>query len=71
MTRPTTSVILAIAVALVSIFAVLTAGVTAVWLTSAVKAFAVVMLPTSIVAGLLVVYFDWRAKLRDRILSPQ
>ena len=27
------------------------------------------MLPTAIVAGLLVVYFDWRAKLRNRTLA--
>jgi hypothetical protein len=29
------------------------------------------MLPTAIVAGLLVVYFDWREKLRDRILADR
>jgi hypothetical protein len=29
------------------------------------------MLPTAVVAGLLVVYFDWRAKLRNRILADR
>ena len=29
------------------------------------------VLPTAIVAGLLVVYFDWRAKLRNRILADR
>ena len=61
--------IVAIALAFISIFVVLTAGATAVWLTSEVIAFALVMLPTAIVAGLLVVYFGWRAKLRNRILA--
>ena len=45
---------------------IVTAGITAVWLTEEVRVFGLVMLPTAIVAGLLVVYFDWRAKL----LSP-
>ena len=57
--------------AFVSIFVVLTAGTTAVWLTSEVRVFGLVMLPTAIVAGLLVVYFDWRAKLRNRILAER
>jgi hypothetical protein len=30
-----------------------------------------VILPTAIVAGLLVVYFDWRAKMRNRILADR
>lgn len=71
MKRATKSEIVAIALAFVSIFVVLTAGATAVWLTSEVRVFGLVMLPTAIVAGLLVVYFDWRAKLRNRILADR
>ena len=67
MKSATTSEIMAIVLAFISIFVVLTAGATSVWLTSEVRVFGLVMLPTAIVAGLLVVYFDWRAKLRNRI----
>jgi hypothetical protein len=49
----------------------LTAGATAVWLTSEVRVFGLVMLPTAVVAGLLLVYFEWRAKLRDQILADR
>ena len=51
----------------VSIWVVMAAGITAVWLTQEVRVFGLVMLPTAIVAGLVVVYFDWRAKLLNRI----
>ena len=51
----------------VSIWLVIAAGTTAVWLTEQVRVFGLVMLPTAIVAGLLVVYFDWRAKVFKRI----
>ena len=71
MKKATQSQIVAIVLAFVSIFVVLTAGATAVWLTSEVRVFGLVMLPTTIVAGLLVVYFDWRAKLRNRILADR
>jgi hypothetical protein len=40
---------------------------TAVWLTEEVRVLGLMMLLTAIVAGLLVVYFDWRAKLFSRI----
>ena len=58
--------LVALALLFVSIWVVLAAGVTAVWLTEEVRVFGLVILPTGIVAGLLVVYFDWRAKLRRR-----
>jgi hypothetical protein len=61
--------IVAIVLAFISIFVVLTTGATAVWLTSDVIAFGLVMLPTAIVAGLLVGYFGRPAKLRNRILA--
>jgi hypothetical protein len=53
----------AVAVLFVSIWVVLAAGITAVWLTAEVRVFGLVMLPTAIVAALLVLYFDWWAKL--------
>ena len=71
MKKATKSEIAAIVLSFISLFVVMTAGITAVWLTSEVRVFGLVMLPTAIVAGLLVVYFDWRAKLRNRILGDR
>ena len=59
--------IAAVALFFVSIWVMMAAGITAVWLTEEVRVFGLVLLPTAIVAGLLVVYFDWRAKLLSRI----
>ena len=67
----TRSTVLAIALAFVSIWVVLAAGVTAVWLTEEVRVVGLVILPTAIVASLLVLYFDWRAKLQRRILAER
>ena len=71
MKKATTSETVAMVLAFISIFVVLTTGGTAVWLTSEVRVFGLVALPTAIVAGLLVVYFDWRDKLRNRILADR
>ena len=71
MKKATKSEIVAIVLAFISLFVVMIAGSTAVWLTSEVRVFGLVVLPTAIVAGLLVVYFDWRAKLRHRILADR
>ena len=60
-------IIVAAVLFFVSISLVMPAGITAVWLTEQVRAFGLVMLPTAIVAGLLVVYFEWRAKVLNRI----
>jgi hypothetical protein len=38
-----------------------------VWLMEELRVFGLVILPTVIVAGLVVVYFQWRARLLDRI----
>jgi hypothetical protein len=65
------STILAVALAFVSIWVVLAAGITAVWLTAGLRVFGLVMLPVAIVASLLVLYFDWRAKLLHRILAER
>jgi hypothetical protein len=61
----------AIVLAFISLFVVMITGSIAVWLTSEVRVFGLVALSTAIVAGLLVVYFDWRAKLRNRILADR
>ena len=69
MKKATKSEIVAVVIGFITFFVALTAGATAVWLTSEVRVFGLVMLPTAVVGGLLVVYFEWRAKLRDRILA--
>ena len=71
MKKATKSEIGAIVLAFISLFVVMIVGSIAVWLTSEVMVFGLVVLSTAIVAGLLVVYFDWRAKLRDRILADR
>ena len=43
------------------------AGMTAVWLTEEVRVVGLAALPTVIVASLLVLYFDWRARLQRRL----
>lgn len=59
--------VVAILLAFVSLWIVMAAGMTAVWLTEELRVLGLVMLPTAIVAGLLVVYFEWRAKLLESI----
>ena len=71
MKKATKSEIVAIVLAFISLFVVMITGSIAVWLTSEVRVFGLVALSTAIVAGLLVVYFDWRAKLRKRILADR
>ena len=61
--------ILAVALAFAGIWVVLATGATAVWLTGEVRVFGLVALPTTIVASLMVVYFDWREKLLRRMLA--
>jgi hypothetical protein len=64
-----TGTILAVILAFAAIWVVLAAGTTAVWLTGEVRVSGLVMLPAAIAAGLLVLYFDWREKLRRRMLA--
>ena len=61
----------AVVVAFVSIWVLLAAGITAVWLTEEVRVVGLLILPTAVVASLLVLYFDWRAKLQRRILAER
>lgn len=63
--------IVTLALLFFSIWVVLAMGITAVWLTAEVRVFGLVILPTAIVAGLQVVYFEWRAKLRRRVLGER
>ncbi len=71
MKKATQSEIVAIVLAFISLFVVMNTGSIAVWLTWEVRVFGLVALSTAIVAGLLVVYFDWRAKLRNGILADR
>lgn len=63
--------VLAVMVVFVSIWVLLAAVVTAIWLTEEVRVVGLVILPTAVVASLLVLYFDWRAKLQRRILAER
>ena len=71
MRKASKETVVALALAFFSMWVVLAMGITAVWLTSEMRVFGLVMLPTAVVAGLLVVYFDWRAKLRRRVLAER
>jgi hypothetical protein len=65
------STVLAIGLAFVSIWVVMAAGVAAAWVTEDVRAVGLLTVPTAIVAFLLVLYFDWRAKLERRTLAER
>jgi hypothetical protein len=47
--------------------AVLASGVTAVWLTEELRVLTLVILPSVVVATLLVLYFEWRGKLQRQV----
>lgn len=64
MRRP---MILAVALAFVSILAVMASSTAAAWLSEGPRALGLVMLWTAVAASLLVLYFDWRAKLRRHV----
>lgn len=63
--------VLAIAVAFLTVWVVMAACITAVWLTEEVRVVGLVILPTAVVASLLVLYFDWRSKLQRRALGER
>ncbi len=67
MKKVSKAAVVAVVLFVVSLAVVLTVGIIAVWLTEEVRVLALVILPTAIVASLLVVYFDWRARLLNRI----
>ena len=59
--------ILAVVLAFVGLSAVMTAGLTAVWLTEELRVLSLVILPSIVVATLLVLYFEWRGKLQREV----
>jgi hypothetical protein len=59
------------ALAFVSMWVVMAAAGTAVWFAEEVRVFGLVTLATASVASILVLYFDWRVKLRRRILAER
>lgn len=69
MKNATTEAIMVVLLLFVSIFVILTVSIIAVWLTEEVRVFGLVLLPTGIVTALLVLYFDWRTRMRLRVLS--
>jgi hypothetical protein len=67
--RMTLTKIRALAAALVSIVAVVGACVGAVWLTNDLRAIGLAIIPLGLIASGLVAYFEWRLRLRHRILA--
>ena len=65
------SIVWAIALVFVTIGAVMAASMTAVWLTDEIRVVGLATLPTAIAAALLVLYFDWRARLQRSILADR
>lgn len=61
-----TARMLGIATALISVVVVFGLAALGVWLTSDAMVFGVVVLAAGTVAGLLVVYFEWRQQLYRR-----
>jgi len=59
--------ILAVILGFVALSVVMIAGVTAVWLTDELRVLSLVILPSIVVATLLFLYFEWRAKLQRQI----
>lgn len=59
--------ILAVVLAFVGLSAVLAAGLAAVWLTEELRVLSLVILPSIVVAALLVVFFEWRGKLEREV----
>ncbi len=71
MKSATKSTILALALLSISIVVVMAAGITAEWLTAEARVIGLVILPTGMVAALLVLYFDWRANMRRRVSAER
>ena len=67
MKKARTETIVAVVVFFVIMWMMMTTGITAVWLTEEVRSFGRAMLPAAIVAAVLVLYVDWRARLLRRI----
>ena len=61
--------ILAVVLASVGVSVVMASGLTAVWLTEELRVLSLVVLPSTVVATLLVLYFEWRGKLQRQVLA--
>jgi hypothetical protein len=59
--------ILAVVLAFVGLSVVMTSGLIAVWLTGELRVLSLVILPSTAVATLLVLYFEWREKLMRQV----
>lgn len=59
--------ILAVVLAFAGLSAVMAAGLAAVWLTEELRVLRLVILPSIVVATLLVLYFEWRGKLQRQV----
>jgi hypothetical protein len=59
--------ILAVVLAFVGLSVVMASGLTAVWLTEEIRVLSLVILPSTVVATLLVLYFEWRGKLLRQV----
>jgi hypothetical protein len=55
--------ILAVVLASVGLSVVMASALTAVWLTDEIRVLSLVILPSTVVATLLVLYFEWRSTL--------
>ena len=61
--------VLLIALAFASFVVLFGSAIAAVWLTEEVRVVGLILLPASVVASLLVLYFEWRAGLRRRLVA--
>ena len=59
--------ILAVVLGFVGLSVVMASGLTAVWLTEEIRVLSLVILPSTVVATLLVLYFEWRGKLLRQV----
>jgi hypothetical protein len=71
MVRNATKATIGALASLILTWIVLAAGITPEWFIAEVRVFGLVILPTAIVASLLVVYFEWRGTLRRRVLAER
>lgn len=63
----TKSRILAVVIGFAGLSVVMASGLTAVWLTEELRVLSLVILPSIVVATLLVLYFEWRGKLQRQV----
>jgi hypothetical protein len=61
---------LALGIAFVGIWLVIASSLSAVWLTGEVRVIGFVM-PVAVIAGLLIVFFEWRAERRSNFQTVE